>query len=268
MARRYTDREIQNFIERTLEDSYCLLPAHFPRATLERWRAEFHPLLRSHIAREGDSDRLNRGPARHYVTLPMRPPFADPTIFEDDDVLAIVEGLVGREPVLCQLATDTPLRGSSHQDVHRDAPPLFPEWGRETPPFQLAVNFALVDVTMENGPIEIAKGTHMVSRQEGLDRIARGESPLEPVPMALGDVMIRDVRHLHRGTPNRTDVPRPMVVLGYSRRWFHRPEVSIRLPRPVLATLSDRGKSLLRFSEVIDDVEREVPSEGYASFAY
>ncbi|MBB5508233.1 hypothetical protein HDG35_004514 [Paraburkholderia sp. JPY681] len=32
--------------------------------------------------------------------------------------------------------------------------------------------------------------------------------------MELGDVMIRDVRALHRGTPNRTEAPRPMVVIG------------------------------------------------------
>ena len=32
--------------------------------------------------------------------------------------------------------------------------------------------------------------------------------------------MIRDVRHIHRGTPNFTDTPRPMVVIGYSRRWL------------------------------------------------
>ena len=31
-----------------------------------------------------------------------------------------------------------------------DVPALFPEWGRETPAFQLAVNFPLCDVTREN----------------------------------------------------------------------------------------------------------------------
>jgi hypothetical protein len=29
--------------------------------------------------------------------------------------------------------------------VHRDTPPLFPETGRETPPYQIAVNFPLVE---------------------------------------------------------------------------------------------------------------------------
>lgn len=266
MARRYDDREIRAFVESVLERGDCVLPEHWPRATLDRWRDELRPLLDAHIARE--RGRTHRGAARHYVTLPFREPFADPAIFEDDDVLAIVAGLVGEGAVLCQLATDTPMLGSDYQDVHRDAPPLFPEWGRETPPFQLAVNFPLVDVTMENGPIEIARGTHMIPKAEALQRIERGEIALEPVPMKLGDVMIRDVRHLHRGTPNRTSEPRPMVVLGYSRRWLYRPEVSIRVPRPMLPQLSDRARSLLRFADLIDDVEREVTHERYQSFAY
>ncbi|WP_437318470.1 hypothetical protein [Sorangium sp. So ce385] len=37
-----------------------------------------------------------------------------------------------------------------------------PETGKETPAFQLAVNFPRVDVTAENGPIEIARGTHVL----------------------------------------------------------------------------------------------------------
>ena len=57
------------------------------------------------------------------------------------------------------------------------------------------------------------------------------EARLEPVLMQLGDVMIRDVRGLHRGTPNRAGTSRPMVVIGYSRRWLFRPEVSIQIPK-------------------------------------
>jgi len=86
--------------------------------------------------------------------------------------------------------------------------------------------------------------------------------------MKLGDVMIRDVRGLHRGTPNRTDVPRPMVVIGYSRRWLFRPEVSIRLPRAVLATLSERARRLLRFNPVVESLDDVPEGETYQAFAY
>jgi ectoine hydroxylase-related dioxygenase (phytanoyl-CoA dioxygenase family) len=112
------------------------------------------------------------------VTLPFIKPFADEEIFVDADVLAIVENLVGTDFVMSQLATDTPLKGSEYQEIHRDAPPLFPEWGRETPSFQLAVNFPLVDVTAENGPFETTRGTHVLTKEEGLRRIESGEAPM------------------------------------------------------------------------------------------
>lgn len=223
-------------------------------------------MLLEHIAREGKL--RNRGAARYYVTLPFSAPFADPSIYEDEDILAIVKRLVGLDAVMCQLATDTPLLGSDYQDVHRDAPPLFPESDTETPPFQLAVNFPLVDVTLENGPMEIARSTHIMSKAEGLRRIESGEIELEPVTMRLGDVMIRDVRGLHRGTPNHTSTPRPMVVIGYSRRWLFRPEVSIQIPRSALDTLSERARYLLRFNQIVESLDDKPQVEIYQSFAY
>lgn len=258
--------EIAFYTKQVLEDGYCVLKQFIPRATLEAWNQAFLPLLENYLA-EGGSE-LNRGPARYYVTLPFIEPFADPAIFEHDDLLAICEGLVGKNFVMCQLATDTPLLGSDYQETHRDAPPLFPEAGIETPPFQLAINFPLVDVTLENGPIEIVKGTHLLSKTEGLAKLASGELQLEAIPMELGDVMIRDVRGLHRGTPNRTAQPRPMVVIGFSRSWMLRPEVCIEVPRATHEKLSRRAQHLLRFNPITEGVNFEPRRETYDNFAY
>jgi ectoine hydroxylase-related dioxygenase (phytanoyl-CoA dioxygenase family) len=263
---RYSQSQIEAFTRTVLIDGYCILRNQFPPSTLNAWRGAFALMLEKHIEREGHLQ--NRGAGRYYVTLPFAEPFADPGIYEDGDVLAIVDRLVGEDAVMCQLATDTPVIGSVHQEVHRDAPPLFPETGQETLPFQLAVNFPLVDVEVENGPLEIAKGTHMMPKVEGMRRIEAGEIKLEPVTMRLGDVMIRDVRGLHRGTPNRTTTPRPMVVIGYSRRWLFRPEVSIRVPRAALETLSERARHLLRFNPIVESVGDLPDTESYQSFAY
>jgi hypothetical protein len=266
MTTRYNKQQIESFAQLVLDDGYCVLPNHFSPATLNDWSEAFAPILSDHIAREGKL--RNRGSARYYVTLPFTAPFADPSIYEDEDILAIAKLLVGEDMVMCQLATDTPLLGSEYQDVHRDAPPLFPETGIETPPFQLAINFPLVDVTLENGPFETTRGTHMISKEEGLRCIESGEIKLEPMTMQLGDVMIRDVRGLHRGTPNHTQTPRPMVVIGYSRRWLFRPEVSIQIPRAALDTLSERGRHLLRFNPIVESLDDKPKVEVYQSFAY
>jgi ectoine hydroxylase-related dioxygenase (phytanoyl-CoA dioxygenase family) len=266
MPDRYNSTQIKQFVDSVRKNGFCVLPEHFPAQKLVDWRQSFLPLLERHIAREGHLQ--NRGPSRYYVTLPFTEPFADASIYEDDDVLTIVEQLVGSDAVMCQLATDTPLLGSTTQDIHRDALPLFPETGQETPPFQLAVNFPLVEVSVENGPLEIAARTHMMSKEEGLRQLERQEVTLEPVPMKLGDVMIRDVRGLHRGSPNYTSQPRPMVVIGYSRRWLFRPEVSIQIPRATFDNLSARARHLLRFNPIVESLDDLADTERYQSFAY
>jgi ectoine hydroxylase-related dioxygenase (phytanoyl-CoA dioxygenase family) len=262
----FQQTEIEQFTEDFMRDGFCVLRGHFPKAKMQIWQERFMPLLTSHIEREGNLK--NRGPERYYVTLPFDAPFADEEIFADPLILAIVENLVGKDFTMVQLATDTPLRGSEYQDIHRDAPPLFPETGKETPPFQLAVNFPLVDVTPENGPFEVARGTHILTKEKGLTLIESGARPLEPICLARGDVMIRDVRGLHRGTPNKTAEPRPMVVIGYSRRWLFRPEVSISIPRGVWENLSQRARRMLRFNRIVESLA-DVPNEEiYQSFAY
>jgi ectoine hydroxylase-related dioxygenase (phytanoyl-CoA dioxygenase family) len=100
-------------------------------------------------------------------------------------------------------------------------------------------------------------------------RIESGEAPLVKAYMARGDVMIRDVRHIHRGTPNPSGILRPMVVIGYSRRWLYRPEVQIRVPRDVLETMPERARRWLRFNPVFETrAQAASQGESYRAFAY
>lgn len=247
--------------------SATVLRGLIPVETIDAWNAAFQPLLAAAIEREKDDP--NRGPERYYVTLPFEGLWADPAIIDNDAIMAVVEELVGADGVMCQLASDTPLLGSDYQDLHRDTQLLFPELGAETPPYQLAVNFPLVDVADENGPMEWAAGTHMTSKGDGMRMVETGEAPLQKAYMARGDVMIRDVRHIHRGTPNRSGTPRPMVVIGYSRRWLHRPEVQIRVPRATLQALPVRAQRWLRFNPVFESAAEAAKSEeSYRAFAY
>ncbi|MCP9494528.1 MAG: phytanoyl-CoA dioxygenase family protein [Pyrinomonadaceae bacterium MAG19_C2-C3] len=263
---RYTENELNALVEDFKRDGFCVLRAHFSKDKIREWREAFMPLLNVHIEREGH--KQNRGSMRYYVTLPFEAPFADTSVYEDADILHVCENIVGRDMVMCQLASDTPLKGSDYQEIHSDAMPLFPETNFETPTFQLAVNFPLVDVTEANGPFEVARATHLLPKAEGLKLIETGAAKLESIMLAAGDVMIRDVRGLHRGTPNKTDEPRPMCVIGYSRRWLYRPEVNIRIPRAMYETLSERGRQLLRFNPVVASLDEVENEEVYQAFAF
>jgi ectoine hydroxylase-related dioxygenase (phytanoyl-CoA dioxygenase family) len=258
------DESTRDALAATFErDGFVMLRGHFPRALMEQWRDALMPLFAPHAQADANG---NRGPGRYYVTLPFEGLFADPAVFCDEDIVGIVERVAGADPVMCQLATDTPVRGSAYQDWHRDTPPLF-DGLAETPSFQLAVNFPLVDVDAANGPLDTTRGTHHMSREAALVELEAGRIAAEAVPMQLGDVMIRDVRGLHRGTPNLTDAPRPMVVIGYSRAWYFRPEVRIDVPRDVFAALPPRARRLLRFNPQVEKTAR-IFDESYRQFAY
>ncbi|HEX2548162.1 MAG TPA: phytanoyl-CoA dioxygenase, partial [Ramlibacter sp.] len=103
---RYTAAEHDAFARDFNRDSLVILPNHIPREKLQRWAEAFPPLLKAQIAREKEVS--SRGPERYYVTLPFQGLWADPEIYEDRDLLAIVERVAGPEPVMCQLASDTP----------------------------------------------------------------------------------------------------------------------------------------------------------------
>src|SRR5918993_4080905 len=98
MPGRYDSTQRKQFADAVITDGFCVLPKHFSPKKLDHWRQSFLPLLERHIEREGQLQ--NRGPARYYVTLPFTEPFADPSIYEDEDVLAIVEELVGTDAVM------------------------------------------------------------------------------------------------------------------------------------------------------------------------
>jgi ectoine hydroxylase-related dioxygenase (phytanoyl-CoA dioxygenase family) len=262
-----TPEQARAHADEVRETSLTVLKGLIPVEKIDAWNQAFQPILKDAIRREGDNP--NRGKNRVYATLPFQDLWADPEIIDNDAIMAVVEELVGADGVMCQLATDTPWLGSEYQDLHRDTQLLFPESGAETPPYQLAVNFPLVDVTDENGPMEYAPGTHMTSKEEGMRRIESGETPLVRGYLNRGDVVIRDVRHIHRGTPSFSEVPRPMVVIGYSRRWLFRPEVNIRVPAEVLVALPERARRWLRFNPVFE-TKREAAQqeETYRAFAY
>jgi hypothetical protein len=59
-----------------------------------------------------------------------------------------------------------------------------------------------------------------------------------------------------------------MVVIGYSRSWYFRPEVHIDVPVDVDERLSARAKRLLRYMPRVEALEALHGPENYQKFAY
>src|SRR5687768_13622064 len=102
----------------------------------------------------------------------------------------------------------------------------------------------------------MVRGSHRMTKTEAFRKLERGEIALESFPMELGDVAIRSPYALHRGTPNRTPLPRPMVVMGYVMHWLHTAKVDLEVPRETYAAFPEDVRALLR-CKVVEEITGE-----------
>lgn len=208
----------------------------------------FLPVLSKYI--DANGDKPNRGPYRHFLAMPFHPRCFAPEFFFDADILSIVCGAMDKSVVADQWGCDTPLWGSQYQVAHADYQrPLFPEVPEMAlPPYMLVVSFGLVGITNANGPIEIAPGTHQLQRTKALSAIEGGQIPMEPVTLNIGDVLVRHPWALHRGSPNKTPVPRPLATIRYVRRWYVDSSRDVNsIPLHLWQSLTPAQQAIMRF---------------------
>ncbi|MBY0522058.1 MAG: phytanoyl-CoA dioxygenase family protein [Gemmataceae bacterium] len=259
----YEAADLDRLAAELKRDGICILRGALGRGLVTAWADAFARLFRQRQSRPGGL--APREQARYYLTFPWVPPFADVEVFANPKVLGVLDRVFHQEYVLVQMGADVPVRGSDYQETHRDFRPLFTDQ-MVTPLYALAVNFPLVPVTAANGPFQMARGTHVLPRDEGLARVASGEVPMESFFMEPGDMAIRSPLALHRGSPNRTDAPRPMVVMGYVMHWLHTPKVDLTVPRDYHDRLPEKVRKMLR-CEVVDRLPEE-QVETYVEFKY
>ncbi len=259
----FTATDLDRLAEELNRDGICVIHGLFDRRLVEEWAQAFDSLFRERQNRPGGL--APREQARYYLTLPWVPPFANTDVFANPVILGVLNRVFPQEYVMVQLGVDVPLQGSNYQEIHRDYRPLFSDQV-VTPLYALAVNFPLVEVTAENGPFQMARGTHVLPRDEGLLKIATGEIPIESFHMMPGDVMIRTPLALHRGSPNQTSEPRPMVVMGYAMHWLHTPKVDLTLQQDYYESLPEQVRQLLR-CQVVERLPEE-KAETYVNFKY
>jgi hypothetical protein len=163
---------------------------------------------------------LPRGPERYYVEVhPERiRGFVD--IATHPWFVTVCEAVLGPDYRIVEVGFDIPFPGAADQPWHRDFPaPEASIRGRRLN--SLAFNLTTVDTVPEMGPLEIAPGTQW-------DYLGGEHDPMFPsralypryearmtrkMPLR-GDMSARSALTIHRGTANRSNSPRPAVVLG------------------------------------------------------
>jgi len=182
--------------------------------------------------------------------MPFDPACFAPEFFFDAAILDIVRRVMDDRVVADQWGCDVPLRGSKYQQLHVDYQrPLFAEApDLPLPAYMLAVSFGLTDISPQDGPVEIAPGTHKMPRTQSLPSVEDGEIELQPLTLDLGDVLIRHPWALHRGTPNVTGTPRALLTIRYVRRWYADSSRDVNtIPPAVWRSLTPEQQRIMRF---------------------
>lgn len=237
-----------NKVAELREQGHCILRGHFGGSLINACKDAFEPVLRKYITEH--RHEANRGTNRHFLPMPFDPPCFAPEFFFDKEVLGIVHEMMGDRVVADQWGCDVPLQGSEYQNAHVDYQrPLFSEIpDLQLPAYMLVVSFGRVPVNRENGPIEIAPGTHRMPRKEAIEAVENGSIKMHTINLEIGDVLIRHPWALHRGTPNITDIPRALVTIRYVRHWYAYNSREVNpIPLAVLESLTVEQRNMMRF---------------------
>lgn len=170
---------------------------------------------------------LKVGDKRYMFTIRLQPPFMNPAVYAAPKVLPVVRELLGQDCIIQSIGTVCAFPGSEMQHVHRDHQHLFAEAGGLNaflPPYALHVVVPLVSLDENTGTTAFWEGSHRVksnreNRRWSVEELSRLEGAVVTYPQ-MGDCYFMDFRLRHAGTPNISDMPRPILYLVYSRRWF------------------------------------------------
>jgi ectoine hydroxylase-related dioxygenase (phytanoyl-CoA dioxygenase family) len=98
------------------------------------------------------------------------------------------------------------LPGSVTQHYHAD---------RNYMDYFMIANVAVVDTDLSNGAIDMVPGTHKKFYKYWRFAMERPDRAAIRLPMQRGDVLVRNSNVWHRGMPNHTTVPRPMLAFTW-----------------------------------------------------
>jgi hypothetical protein len=190
----------------------------FEREWVEALAEDVRVAYEDALSREGGA--VGRGPKRHYVEIRPEDVRGFVELTTHPWVTAVCEAVLGQDYVFVEIGFDVPNPGAMKQPWHRDfAAPPETVGGRRIS--SLAFNVTTVDVTPEMGPFEIAPGTQWDDGSEfdhGMfppkSFFPRYDERAERKLPQIGDIAVRTALTIHRGTANRSETARPVLVLG------------------------------------------------------
>ncbi len=214
-ANEFDVEEIRHGLE---TDGIIACKGAFSQTWVQQVREDIDAAFDEARSREGGA--VGRGPNRWYVEIHPEALRGFVELVDHPWVRTVCETMLGPDYHFVEVGFDTPFPGATLQPWHRDFPsPTETKDGRRLT--SLAFNLTTVDTTDEMGPFEVAPGTQW-DRGDDFDHeqfppkseYARYEALAVRKYPQVGDISARSALTIHRGTPNLSEVSRPVLVLG------------------------------------------------------
>ena len=228
-ARKLKPDHLQRAVAALQEDGFVVFhgaidPGHI-ETLRERMLADVEKILSlADVPYQFNDGHLQQDP-------PPFPPYLFRDVLVNDLVVEVTRAVLGDGVKNAFYSGNTCLPNTTRQPLHVDAGQLWPNLEAATPAYSLVVNVPVVDATPENGSTELWPRTHLdttraiddsdIKLPPAIEERLRDEHrPLQPT-LPAGSVLIRDMRLWHRGMPNLTGQPRPMIAMIHWVRWWH-----------------------------------------------
>jgi hypothetical protein len=222
-----TGDELSTAVEAVLRDGFVVLEDAVSLVHLDKLRDRMLADLPVLLERTDAPYNFNTGNIQQDP--PPFPPFLLRDVLLNEAAISVTAALLGPGVKNAYYSGNTCLPSSQEQPWHVDTGQLWRGLPAATPPFGLVVNVPVVEMTPENGSTQLWPATHLdtsVAAQDGdikipqaaLDKWGASSTPVQP-HIRLGSILIRDLRLWHRGMPNHTPVPRPMIAMIHWIRW-------------------------------------------------
>ena len=250
-------------------DGIIGLKAAFEREWVAQLGQDIEVSFQDALKRPGGA--VGRGPKRYYVEIHPEEVRGFVDLISHPWVIAVCESVLGPDYKIVEIGFDVPGPGAVHQPWHRDFPaPAETLIGRRLN--SLAFNVTTVDVFEDMGPFEIAPGTQWDDPtvfEHGMfppkTRYERYEARAQQKMPKMGDISVRSALTIHRGTANRSNKSRPVLVLGVDAPGARNDERhDLQITKTFYATLSNYTRQHLtcRIVDALEPIKQGHTIEG------
>jgi ectoine hydroxylase-related dioxygenase (phytanoyl-CoA dioxygenase family) len=219
---------------------------------IERARVEFLAEYADYLALPPPGDALIVGDRRIQVPVRVRGRFADTSLFGNPFILSAVGAALDEDVIMGNYGVVVSLPGAPDQHVHSDGVELFPKTPLDPllPSWAITVAIPLLAMNLDHGSTEVHLGSHRKAERDCT-------APCSP-DVPEGSCLMWSYRVRHRGTANRSDAIRPLLVATYQRSWFfddanYNRHAPLHVPEDQWYQLSDEHRRLLRRAAPLKD---------------